>query len=484
MRGSSPVFRLRSLLGALALLSICAPSWAEPSAGPTAPLMGGDQDLPRGLMSQGLQDNLDRAVAIGRSGDLKNALILLNQAVIGSPRVAEPWQRRAYVRYLLGDYVGAISDYDQAGFRGTHSGYVVYAQAWAYFADTNYLQALSGFGIAGYKWGPVPEVKAAQADAELALGRFEDAAKAADEALTLRPGMTAALGIRANIRFSQGRYHEAIADYEAAAKTDPDEATWLRGAGALRAWIGDCSGAVEELGRGLALNPENAAIYLERGTVRVLQNQMDLARHDFSAAASLWPNDAEVHFMLAESDRIAGDNRAALAEYDKADAARPDNALLLERRGRAKLELRDDPGAISDLNRAANLRPDFSDPLVDWANLEARRGNHQSTIDYLSVAIQIAERDKTHRRHLPYWRKIARPTDPDGNPAPFVPDFAGFLAVGQALSPSYLYYLRALQFDVVQDRASALTDCRTSVSLAAGDLNQRLLARLEALKAP
>ena len=64
--------------------------------------------------------------------------------------------------------------------------------------------------------------------------------------------------------------------------------------------------AVAAFDRARALDPSNARLLLEMGTVRVMANRRDEARRDFEAALELNPAIARAHTSLGVLDVEAG----------------------------------------------------------------------------------------------------------------------------------------------------------------------------------
>lgn len=88
------------------------------------------------------------------------------------------------------------------------------------------------------------------------LNRDLDGALAdCNEALRLRPGISAILDSRALIRFRKGDLEAALKDYDAAIKADPKAAWSLYARGLTKAKMGDAAGAKADRDAALAINP-------------------------------------------------------------------------------------------------------------------------------------------------------------------------------------------------------------------------------------
>jgi len=108
----------------------------------------------------------------------------------------------------------------------------------------------------------------------------------------------------------------------------------------------------------------------------------DLARHArgserlaaLEAASRAQPENAEVHYLLAQALEEAGLLARAAASLARATALRPDFADAHNDLGRVLLELGDTDAAIVSCRRALELRPRFAAALGNLANAERARG--------------------------------------------------------------------------------------------------------------
>jgi tetratricopeptide (TPR) repeat protein len=117
-----------------------------------------------------------------------------------------------------------------------------------------------------------------------------------------------------------------------------DAASAYRRASVLNAQ-GDRNGALAELGRAIALAPNNPAYLLTRAQARIANRQPALAMEDLDKALSLAPT--------------------------------PDTYLL---RAQLRLSERDNAGAVEDIDAASRLAPETSDLRTNLGDLDRRTG--------------------------------------------------------------------------------------------------------------
>lgn len=110
----------------------------------------------------------------------------------------------------------------------------------------------------------------------------------------------------------------------------------------------------------LNINPRETEIYLERGKIRLLSNQLPLATNDFTTATLLQPNNVEcayyratifMHYMDDEACNIAIERFSALilSGYVKGEC--------FNDRGKCYLELGYFDKALADFEKAIKLEP-------------------------------------------------------------------------------------------------------------------------------
>lgn len=176
-----------------------------------------------------------RAVLKESRRDLAGAVADLSQAVRLVPGFADAYVRRGNTYYVLGDRAHAIDDYSRAIALKPQAAVLYNNRCWA--------RAESGTTL-----------EAALADC--------------DQAIRLQPSFAAAFGSRAYVHFRLGRFDQAIADADAAARMDSQSngfragALYIRGVAELR--TGDLGGQLD-IATAQEIDPNVAATYAARG---------------------------------------------------------------------------------------------------------------------------------------------------------------------------------------------------------------------------
>jgi Flp pilus assembly protein TadD len=123
------------------------------------------------------------------------------------------------------------------------------------------------------------------------------------------------------------------------------------------------------------LSPEDLlATYVNRGIVRMLRNDFAAAGADFQAAIGLNPQHSEPWLNMAVLHFKQGDSAGAVVMFDKAitlGTTRPEIAYF--GRGLAHEDTGNVRAAYFDLQKAAALKPKWSEPAKELARYQVRR---------------------------------------------------------------------------------------------------------------
>ncbi|HJL24361.1 MAG TPA: hypothetical protein RMH80_19135, partial [Polyangiaceae bacterium LLY-WYZ-15_(1-7)] len=180
--------------------------------------------------------------------------------------------------------------------------------------------------------------------------------------------------VRAELAAAEGRWEEAIAEYEQARLGPSDDAYVVaRMALALEA-AGRAAEADRALEAGLALDPESEAVFLARGRILAGRGEREAAIEATARAAELAPDSDGPVLQLAELLRAGGADARALALLERAEASphalRARLTLALERRdaeasGEAvEALLRVAPLRIAEVEQAAALALEEERPAL------------------------------------------------------------------------------------------------------------------------
>ena len=136
----------------------------------------------------------------------------------------------------------------------------------------------------------------------------------------------------ANKLFEDGAYERALQDYEEALRHDPLHIHAMRGQARSLMLIGKNADALAAFNEAIALDPEFAGTYANRGILHDRMGNHELALQDYIQALQLDPEIAEgphwlTRFLRNQPERPPG--VAERAAYLAAELAKPESERLL-----------------------------------------------------------------------------------------------------------------------------------------------------------
>ena len=199
------------------------------------------------------------------------------------------------------------------------------------------------------------------------LGQFERAIEDLSEAIRLTPTSCGAYGNRGLAHYAIGQYDQAVADLSEAIKCDPRSAVARLNRADVFARLGLRDRAAMDLDQATQLDPGLVASYTK---THGLDGRLASAPPEQDMALLLDPNEVSSHYEVGNAHRDRGDWAAALKEYDRVIATRPDLADAYVARGWTRLIV-GVKGAAADAH-AYRTRKGWNDPFTPYmAVLEA-----------------------------------------------------------------------------------------------------------------
>lgn len=153
--------------------------------------------------------------------------------------------------------------------------------------------------------------------------KYDEAAAAYTEALTLDSQFALAYKNRGNCHFRRKRLHDALADYTSALHLNPRFAKALANRGRIYTFFRDYDQAVRDLTAALAVEPHNADYLVHRGIAYRLGNKLDEALIDLNRAIERGQQTIPAYNNRALVYAARRDSNAALRDHDRAIALCP-----------------------------------------------------------------------------------------------------------------------------------------------------------------
>ncbi|MCB9453818.1 MAG: tetratricopeptide repeat protein [Anaerolineaceae bacterium] len=155
-------------------------------------------------------------------------------------------------------------------------------------------------------------------------------------------------------------YQHALADYSQVIALAPDGALAYLERGDTQIQLNDLSAALADFNRYIELLPMSPEGYQVRGKLYVRQRNLDAALVDFNQALAVDPAYAPAYLERGLLYRVTGDPDAALTDYDQYTSLQPEDAEGYFRRADLYLALDNLPAVVDDLSQAIIYRPDAS----------------------------------------------------------------------------------------------------------------------------
>jgi tetratricopeptide (TPR) repeat protein/V8-like Glu-specific endopeptidase len=222
--------------------------------------------------------------------------------------------------------------------------------------------------------------------------------------------------VSANQKYEQGSYQGALADYDRAIAINPNYAKAYVNRGFLKYdKLNDLKGALADYDRAIAINPNLAEAYNNRGNLKDDKlNNPQGALADYDRAIALNPNYAYAYNNRGNLKQDKLNNpQGALADYDRAIALNPNLAEAYNNRGSLKGDKLNNPqGALADYDRAITLNPNLADAYYNRGNLKYQKLNNPqgALADYdRAIALNPNLADAYYNRGSLKYQKLNNP---------------------------------------------------------------------------
>jgi tetratricopeptide (TPR) repeat protein len=189
--------------------------------------------------------------------------------------------------------------------------------------------------------------------------------------------------------FERDRVEEAIEQYQAALKINPDNAQAHNNLGNAFLRQRQVSDAAAEYQKALQIIPNFAEPHNNLGNVLLQKGQVDEALAEYQKAVHCNPNMAVAHFNLGIVFSQKGQVDRAVVEYQEALKIDPNYAEAYNNLGSVFLQKGEVDEAIAQYRDALDLKPDFADPLNNLGNALLQNGQVDEAIGQFQKALKI-----------------------------------------------------------------------------------------------
>jgi len=162
----------------------------------------------------------------------------------------------------------------------------------------------------------------------------------------------------------------------------------LRQKAFMTSQMGDYEAAEHYWTELLEFLPHEAAIWSNRGLVRVSQYHLDEAIADYTKAIALAPDEVEPYLNRGAAYEVKQQWEDAIADYNQVLSMDPDEAGAWNNLGNAKAGLGDWEAAQEDYRKAADLDPEFALARVNYGLAQYQTGDKKDAIRTLRSVVR------------------------------------------------------------------------------------------------
>jgi tetratricopeptide (TPR) repeat protein len=197
------------------------------------------------------------------------------------------------------------------------------------------------------------------------------------------------LAFRSNAFLIKNHISQAIVGYTHALALKPNSAEFYVNRGTAYAKEGDHDRALADYDRGVALKPDNANAYLNRGAAYVEIGDYRRGKADLDRAIILKPTSSGAYANRGSAHMLKGNYVQALTDYNHAITLQPKFALAYFLRGTLYgLTGRDDL-ALVEFDCAIAIRPDFAEAYVHRGLVYNNKRDYDRAIAEYNRAIAL-----------------------------------------------------------------------------------------------
>ena len=170
----------------------------------------------------------------------------------------------------------------------------------------------------------------------------------------------------------------------------PERAKALRIRGIAYFKRGDFDDAIVDFSASIALDPKNAAVYVNRAAAFERRFDLAAALADYNSAAALDPKQPWVFFERGKAYKALHDPVHARQDFDEAIRLAPRVATFFLQRGQLRKEQRDLAGAAADFDSALRLNPSNIPALLARGDLRAAQHDYDKAFADYDKALAVS----------------------------------------------------------------------------------------------
>ena len=220
-------------------------------------------------------------------------------------------------------------------------------------------------------------------------GELTNAELACGDLLASYPKSLAVINILAATLQGQGKWQEAIDNYNQAILLKPDFAEAYSNRGNALRQQGNLDKALESYDQAIQIKPDYAVAFFNRGNALCQQSKLEEALISYDKAIKLRPDFVEAYSNKGNALGELGKLDDALRSYDKAIKLRPDFVEVYSNRGNALGQLGKLDDALKSYDKLIQLKPDSAEAYSGRGNILEKLGQLDEALQSYNKAILL-----------------------------------------------------------------------------------------------
>jgi tetratricopeptide (TPR) repeat protein len=193
------------------------------------------------------------------------------------------------------------------------------------------------------------------------IGMLDEAIRAYNQAIKLKPDYADAYINMGVILKAQGKLAQAIEAYKKSITIDPNYVEAFINMGNALQDQGKLDKAIEAYNKAILLKPDYADAYINMGLILHDQGKFDEAIEAYNKALTLKPNYAEAYSNMGNVQKDQGKLNHAISAYKKALTFKSDYAEAYSNMGNALHDQGKSEEAIKSYKQAIKLKPNYAE---------------------------------------------------------------------------------------------------------------------------
>lgn len=302
---------------------------------------------------------IDMGYAYGNLLDSKKDIECCNKAIAIDPNIAVAYSERASGYLMQRQFDKALADLDKAISIDPNNSAFHATRGWIYCHQKRYREAIAACTKSISMYDGYSPAYISRARAHNALGNYWSAIADCTKAIELYPNEDSRYySVRGYAFLQEGKYPEAISDFNTALKIEPDNLSALIYRGQALIDYGDNRAAVSTLNEAIRLDPEEPYSYTCRALAYMKLNNDSRALEDVNKALTLDPGNANasrlrgIYYLEKE-----GDYQKAIVDLGRSLKADPSSTTCNANMARAYMKLKLYDKAVEHWNNVIKLSP-------------------------------------------------------------------------------------------------------------------------------